>query len=134
MIVSTLFMTGLIWFVQVVHYPLFQKVGVEAFKTYETLHTIRTGWVVMPVMVLELFSTLALLFYRPASIPPVIVTILVVLTIGIWLSTAFVQVPLHNKLVQDFDSAAINKLVNSNWIRTMLWSIKSLLCLWILQK
>ena len=28
---ATLFMVGVIWFVQVVHYPLFAKVGATAF-------------------------------------------------------------------------------------------------------
>jgi hypothetical protein len=30
-VASTLFMTGLSWFVQVVHYPLFAAVGPDAF-------------------------------------------------------------------------------------------------------
>ena len=36
---STLFMTGLIWFVQVVHYPLFDRVESGAFRRYHADHT-----------------------------------------------------------------------------------------------
>ena len=50
-------MTGLIWFVQVVHYPLFAKVGSEAFSLYESLHTQKTGLVVGPVMLVEVLAT-----------------------------------------------------------------------------
>ncbi len=45
---ATLFMTGVIWFVHVVHYPLFAGVGPELFPRYQAANTRRTGYVVMP--------------------------------------------------------------------------------------
>jgi hypothetical protein len=45
-------MVGLIWFVQLVHHPLFSAVGSSAFTGYEARHMRRTTWVVamfMPV-------------------------------------------------------------------------------------
>ena len=62
---TTLFMVGLVWFVQVVHYPLFGRVGEDEFVAYSRL----TGWVVGPPMLLEAATTTAPLFIRPASIP-----------------------------------------------------------------
>ncbi len=38
-ITATLYMTGLIWFVQIVHYPLFARVGNAEFSAYEQRHT-----------------------------------------------------------------------------------------------
>jgi hypothetical protein len=35
---STLSMVGLIWFVQIVHYPLFKMVGDDGFSEYERCH------------------------------------------------------------------------------------------------
>ena len=35
---ATLYMVGVIWMVQLVHYPLYNKVGREAFPEYETRH------------------------------------------------------------------------------------------------
>ena len=55
---STLYMTGLIWFVQVVHYPLKSSVGHEAFKEYQRLHVMKTGWVVGPPMLMEAASAI----------------------------------------------------------------------------
>jgi len=121
-IFSTLYMTGLIWFVQVVHYPLFGKVGTGNFTTYESHHTMRTGWVVAPVMLLELASTSLLLLYRPHFIRPYEAIVLVLLTIGVWASTFFIQVPLHGTLIGGMDLESIRKLVSSNWIRTILWT------------
>ena len=34
-VLATWFMTGVIWFVQVVHYPLMARVGAEGFAAYE---------------------------------------------------------------------------------------------------
>jgi hypothetical protein len=36
---TTIFMTGLVWFVQIVHYPLFKDVGQDKFKHYEAQHS-----------------------------------------------------------------------------------------------
>ena len=44
---STLFMTGLIWFVQVVHYPLFSEVEPGDFLRYHAAHPRRTTRVVL---------------------------------------------------------------------------------------
>ena len=61
---ATAMMTGIIWFVQIVHYPLFTQIPKEGFTRYEQSHTVRTGWVVAPLMLLELGSALLLLIYR----------------------------------------------------------------------
>jgi hypothetical protein len=45
----------------------------------------------------------------------------------IWCSTFFVQVPIHSILSEKKDKNLIEKLVNTNWIRTFLWSIRMLL-------
>ena len=65
---STLFMVGVIWFVQVVHYPLFAKIGTMEFPGYEQTHTSldRTGGRVP--MLLELFTALLLLRFRPPGV------------------------------------------------------------------
>jgi hypothetical protein len=44
---ATLFMTGVIWFVQVVHYPLMARVGAAGFPDYEAAHARLTGYVVV---------------------------------------------------------------------------------------
>jgi hypothetical protein len=61
-------MTGLIWFVQVVHYPLFARVGGDGYREYQIEHMRRTGWVVGPAMLAELGSGVALVWLRPAAV------------------------------------------------------------------
>ena len=37
-VVTTLFLVGLIWMVQVVHYPLFNDVGEQNYVSYQQRH------------------------------------------------------------------------------------------------
>ena len=50
----------------------------------------------------------------------------------IWLSTALLQVPCHEDLSNGFDTEIHRRLVATNWIRTVAWSLRSLLATWIL--
>ncbi len=124
----TLFMTGLIWFVQVVHYPLFERVGKAEFVGYEQQHMRRTGWVVMPPMLLEL-GLAAVLVWSPGGTQAWCGLILLAI---IWLSTAVGQVPMHNRLERGFDQVAHRRLVWGNWIRTVGWSLRGVLAVTIL--
>jgi hypothetical protein len=130
---ATLYMTGLIWFVQVVHYPLFGAVRRESFADYEKKHTQLTGRVVTPPMLVELVTAVALVFRRPAALPAVWVWIGLALLVAIWLSTAFLQVPAHRRLLEGFDADVHRRLVRSNWLRTAAWTARGMLALWLLQ-
>jgi hypothetical protein len=128
-LLATLLMTGIIWFVQVVHYPLFAQVGAAGFQAYESLHRQWTGLVVAPLMLLELGTSLALLRYPP-PIPAWSLWAGAGLVGLLWASTFFVQVPLHGQLDQGRDPTVIARLVRTNWLRTMAWSLRAGLCLW----
>lgn len=128
-LVSTAAMTGLIWFVQVVHYPLFKAVGKDAFVEYEGRHTVLTTYVVMPLMFVELGTSLWLA-YRPPEGFAAQYQAGAVMVVMIWLSTFFLQVPKHSILEKNFDEQAWRFLVRSNWIRTVLWTGRTaVLCL-----
>ena len=129
-IVATAMMTGIIWFVQIIHYPLFLKIPSEGFVSYEQSHTIRTGFVVAPLMLLELGTAILLLLLTVTSagrltigLSPLYLGALGCLLV-IWASTFLVQVPLHGLLEQHADSKAMTLLVSTNWIRTIFWSLR----------
>ncbi len=124
-LVSTIFMVGLIWFVQVVHYPLFARVGREAFRQYEQAHTSATGLVVIPPMLIEAGTLAILWFSRPMGVSPTMMIIGTVPLVVIWASTFLIQVPCHEILSQGFDESAYQRLVSSNWIRTWGWSFRA---------
>jgi hypothetical protein len=129
---ATLFMVGVIWFVQVVHYPLFDRVGASDFSAYSTRHTTVTGLVVGPPMILEAVTAVALVVWTPPGISVSLVWTGLLLVAGIWLSTALLQAPRHTTLGRGFDPAAHRFLVTSNWLRTVLWSLRGLVVLCIL--
>jgi len=85
-VASTMFMVGLIWLVQIVHYPLFAQVGKDTFLAYHQRHTRWITSIVAPLMLLELATGL-LLWLRAPSHPFWIIN-----TLGLavlWGTTAF---------------------------------------------
>jgi hypothetical protein len=126
---ATIFMAGLIWFVQVVHYPLFGRVGAEGYEAYQTGHMDRTTRVVGPPMLVEFAASAALLWLAPAAVPSILPWIGMILLIVIWISTGLVQAPTHGKLVAGWNPSLGAKLVTSNWVRTIAWSLRAVLAL-----
>jgi hypothetical protein len=126
---ATLFMTGLIWFVQVSHYPLFAAVSPEAFPDYARRHQARTTLVVGPAMLIEALCAAWILLDPPAGVPWWMAAAGILLLLAIWLSTAFLQIPLHGRLAHGFDRGAIRRLVAGNWLRTIAWSVRGGLAL-----
>jgi hypothetical protein len=128
---ATLFMVGVIWFVQVVHYPLFSRIGSEKFSLYSEAHSRLTTYVVGPPMLVEASTALLLVFQRPEGVPLEAALIGLALVVAVWLSTALLQVPRHTTLGSGFDRRAWSGLVLSNWVRTVAWSARGGLVLWM---
>ena len=128
---ATLFMTGVIWFVQIVHYPLFAQVGDAAFVPYARRHATLTGYVVGGPMLLELAASLAALApsLRPSFVSGPETAASALLVLLLWMSTGLLQVPLHEHLGQTRDPARMARLVRGNWIRTAAWTARSVLLL-----
>jgi len=128
---STWFLAGLIWTIQVVHYPLFDRVGREGFAAYEAAHTRLITLVVGPAMLLEALTTALLVAQRPRFVPAWAAWALLALLAAIWISTWALQVPMHGVLGRGFDDSAHARLVSTNWIRTAAWSARALLLGWL---
>jgi hypothetical protein len=133
-IASTLFMTGVIWIIQVVQYPFFSCVSAENFIKYHDDYRFWITPIVAPAMIVELLTSVFILFYPPANIDSKLIWLGLALTIIVWASTFFLQVPLHEKLAAGFDANAHSALVNTNWIRTITWSLRSLLVIYFVWK
>jgi hypothetical protein len=118
-------MVGLIWFVQVVQYPSFLYIDATDFQQFHGSHVHRTGFVVIPVMLLELGSSIWLSVVDSPLLLLNRVGLGIVL--ALWLSTLLVQAPIHQKLQMNFSKSLLNKLIRTNWLRTILWSSKALL-------
>jgi hypothetical protein len=126
---TTLAMVGLIWFVQIVHYPLFARVGPAEFTAYEVDHQRLTTKVVAPLMLVEFSTAAALVWLRPPGIDGWLVWTGIVLVSAVWLLTWKLQVPQHAKLATRYDSTVQRQLVQGNWYRTVAWSVRGLIVL-----
>lgn len=135
---ATLYMVGLIWMVQVVHYPLFDGVGPVGFADYEARHTRGMTPIVLPPMVIELVTAIMMVAMLPAArasgsaVPMWMAGAGLGLVLVLWAVTFALSVPQHAKLANGFDFKAYRLLVDTNWLRTAAWTLRGGLVVWML--
>ena len=126
------FLTGIIWMVQVVHYPSFGRVGKAEFGRFHQAHTTGMGYLVGAPMVLELGLSIWLaVAVRHTPIATASGWALGLVGI-IWAVTFLISVPFHNRLESGFDYVAIDGLTRTNWLRTLAWTARAILLGWLL--
>ena len=126
--VATAVMTGVIWFVQWVHYPLLATVPVDRAVETAVEHQRRTGQVLALPMAAEGVTTLWLLVSRPDAVSlvlPWLGAFLLAVALG---STVFLSVPLHSKMATNPTADVGRRLIVTNWPRTIAWSARAVVC------
>ncbi len=126
-LLATAAMVGLIWFVQLVHYPLFAAVGSGGFAEYEQLHQRRTSFVVGPLMAAEGATAVWLAVAPPDGLSRILPLLGLAVLGVIHASTVLLQVPQHAALSSGYDRAEVVRLVRTNWVRTVGWSIRGVI-------
>ncbi len=121
------FMTGIIWLIQLVHYPAFKYIDESKFEKFHSFHSTRITYIVAPVMAFELLTAFALCF----SVQTIYIWNFILVLI-LWALTGFVSVPLHNSLTEGYDIKKINQLVKTNWYRTAIWTFRSMAILYFI--
>jgi hypothetical protein len=127
-LVASIWMTAIIWYVQLVHYPSFQAIEANKFCKFHAEHSRNTTLLVLIPMLLELTSALSLVWKSPSGAH----LVLGALTLLTWALTFLVSVPLHNRLASGKDREVIARLIRSNWPRTLTWTLK-LILVYVLQ-
>ncbi len=131
---ATWFMTGIAWFTQVVHYPLYSTIGGQEFSAYEKAHQKLTAYIVLPAMAIEAGTAILVAWKRPPTVEAWIPWAGLALVGAIWLSTFLSQAPQHEKLAKGYDPTAHALLVSSNWVRTVAWTTRSIIVAFMLQQ
>jgi uncharacterized membrane protein len=108
------YMTGVIWVVQIVLYPLFAHVRAAEWPAYHAAHSRRITPVVAPAMLAHAIVATALLVERPDALAAVNLA----LAAGLLLVTATVFARLHGRLTP----AAVGRLVRLNALRAVAWT------------
>jgi hypothetical protein len=128
-LVDSALLVGLIWTIQWVHYPSFRYIEPKLFSLFHDFHSKRITMIVAPLMILELVLSAYGLWAYQSQLWVWANAGLVAIT---WLSTVFIQIPLHKKLAQGLEEQSILLLVRSNYLRTCAWTSKMILLSWII--
>ena len=118
-------MVGVIWVIQLVHYPSFNYVEKQRYSNFQSFHMMRISYVVIPVMLAELL-TLVLLIYTMDEIEIALVLSGTILLM-IWFITAIFFSSAHQKLTLGYDKSVVRDLIKMNWSRTLLWTFRLIL-------
>lgn len=127
------YVTGGIWFVQIVVYPLFGKVGEKEYIAYHKFYSSR---IPLPVIVPGFASFLlpiALMFLRPESVPLWMTLANVACAlVGLFVTVAL-EIPRHARLEKGGkQEVVIRELILYNWPRTVAITGSALLTLLML--
>ena len=121
-------MVGVIWVIQLVHYPSFHFIDKDIYDSFQKFHMNKISIIVIPVMILELATGFLLLIGNSKNI-------LIIISFGIliliWVITGLFFSDAHGKLISGYNELIVNKLVSMNWIRTALWTFKMILLLYL---
>ena len=124
-LIFTSIMTGVIWVIQIVHYPSFHFIEKELYTTFQKFHMSKISIIVIPIMLAELITGM-MLFLDKSSKSPFLIISFVILVL-IWLITGVFFSKAHNELMTGYQELVVNQLVVMNWIRTLLWTLRLLL-------
>ena len=124
-LIFTSIMTGVIWVIQIVHYPSFHFIEKELYTAFQKFHMNKISIIVIPIMLAELITGM-MLFLDKSSKSPFLIVSFVILVL-IWLITGVFFSKAHNELMKGYQELVVNQLVVMNWIRTLLWTLRLLL-------
>ncbi len=124
-LIFTSIMTGVIWVIQIVHYPSFHFIEKELYTAFQKFHMNKISIIVIPIMLAELITGM-MLFLDKSSKSPLLIVSFVILVL-IWLITGVFFSKAHNELMTGYQELVVNQLVVMNWIRTLLWTLRLLL-------
>ena len=124
---STSLMVGIIWVIQLLHYPTFHFIKESDYVEFQHFHMQRISFIVVPVMIIELLSGFMLVYYFRSNL---LILCLIILLV-IWLITFVFFTKLHQSLLGGYDKIIVDKLVQINWSRTVLWSLRLIILIYI---
>ena len=128
-LISTSIMVGVIWVVQLVHYPSFKYVNESDYIIFQKYHMSNISYIVFPVMFTELITAILILFFGEESLFFMLSLICLFL---IWVITGVLFTKFHNTLQKGKDLKMIEKMIKANWMRTLLWTLRLIMILFVI--
>ncbi|MFD2572005.1 hypothetical protein ACFSUS_15280 [Spirosoma soli] len=110
----------LIWFVQLIIYPSFRYYNPADLAIWHPKYTNLITLIVGPLMLAQILLVGWELTHRFSWLTLGAAVVIA----GMWASTAFQAVPIHNAIAAgDTSSETLDRLVRVNWVRTVGWTV-----------
>ena len=109
----------LIWIVQLIIYPGFQKYGPQALQAWHSQYSRRIGIIVIPLMLVQLFLYIGYIIREPNAYS-ISGTFLIAI---VWLITFLYFAPAHQRISSGETGHVVRQLTQVNWWRTIIWSL-----------
>ena len=97
----------------------------KKYKLFQEFHMSGMGFIVGPLMAVELITgAMLLIIYKLSNI---YFFSSMLLLVGIWFLTAIVFTRIHSKLLNGYSEKLIHDLISFNWFRTIMWTTRLVL-------
>lgn len=116
---ATLLMTGVVWFVQLVHYPSFRFVADDKGSEAARIHQRNTSMLVIPLVLVEMGTGILLMFSSWITQYGNYLLINLALLFLVWGVTFLRMFPIYRRLNENMNEESISSLISTNWIRTL---------------
>lgn len=126
---ATWFLVGLIWTIQVAHYPGFDAIDRNSYEQFQAKHMTKMGSLVGPPWLVEGLGVLAVFFLAPTTTTRLLAVAGGILEAAVIAVTIAASIPAHERLAKGFDADALARLVSTNWLRTWAWSARGVIAL-----
>lgn len=113
----------LIWLVQIIIYPSMHGWEKSAFTELHRSYSLRISLIVGPLILAQSVCAVQQLI----KTPDLISIGQFLLIASVLAATALISVPLHRRLSSGYRFRELDRLIQTNWLRTVGWSLISLL-------
>ena len=131
-VAATWWLVGLIWTIQVVHYPSFDSIDRVGYTDFQDRHMQAMGRLIGFPWLVEGLCVLALFIFAPDNTTRALAAVGGLLEIVVIAVTITKSIPAHEALRDGYVADAHRMLVDTNWWRTAAWSLRGVLALVIL--
>lgn len=121
--IAVLFLTGIIWTIQLINYPGFRDIEKRQWPGYHRRHSRHITILVLPPMITELGISSWLVWTQLNELHVAFFS----LSLFTWVITALVFIPLHQRIVVRPTERNLRRITGLNWLRTLAWTASSVL-------
>ena len=114
------YLVGLIWLIQLIHYPAFRHIDPSKWGAFHQAHSAALGLLAGGPMIISLLVGL----WLASTVGNARQYVMLGCEILAWIVTFALSVPEHTRLGRAQDGAAISRLIRWNWLRTLAWTVK----------